>query len=56
MIPNEQGYALIEYKDYTTAKAAIDDANGSEMLGKIISCQFAFSRNAIGQNGSKELR
>lgn len=36
------GYALIEYQDYDEAKRAIDEADGTMLLGKVVSCNFAF--------------
>ena len=40
----KQGYAFIEYKNYSEAKQAIEEMNGELLLETKISCSFAFSR------------
>jgi hypothetical protein len=37
---------LIEYPEYSQAKAAIQAWDGSELLGKILKCDFAFVRGS----------
>ncbi|KAJ3208132.1 hypothetical protein HK099_000128 [Clydaea vesicula] len=37
-----KGYALIEYESASEAKAAIEEGNGTELLGQTVSCDFAF--------------
>ena len=39
-----KGYALIEYETKREAQAAVDEANGSELLGKKVDVAFAFTK------------
>ncbi|EGF78742.1 hypothetical protein BATDEDRAFT_13131, partial [Batrachochytrium dendrobatidis JAM81] len=41
-----KGYALIEYQKFQEAKAAVEQADGSDLLGQIIHADFAFVRGA----------
>ncbi|KAH6574075.1 hypothetical protein BASA62_002624 [Batrachochytrium salamandrivorans] len=41
-----KGYALIEYQQYQEAKAAVEVADGSDLLGQILRADFAFVRGA----------
>lgn len=40
-----KGYAIITFKDYEDAKNAVDTANGSDLLGNIINCDFCYVQN-----------
>ncbi|KAJ1976773.1 hypothetical protein H4R35_002566 [Dimargaris xerosporica] len=37
-----KGYALIEYETKTQAQTAVQEASGTELLGKPLHCEFAF--------------
>ncbi|KAJ3383818.1 RNA-binding protein 8A [Entophlyctis sp. JEL0112] len=41
-----KGYCLLEYNSYKEAKAAIDETNGTELLGQKIYSDFAFVTGA----------
>lgn len=52
-----KGYAFLEYRKYEQAVAAIEDGNGTELLGKHIRVAFAFVRNVdndFTENKSKD--
>jgi RNA-binding protein 8A len=51
-----QGYALVEYETHREAKAAIDGLNGTDILGQIVSCDFAFVRPPAGGGGKSGRR
>ena len=44
-----QGYALIEYTTLEEARAAIDGANGTELLDQTVQVDFAFVRPPPGK-------
>ena len=50
-----QGYVLIEYPTLSEAKAAIEGANGEQLLEQTISVDFAFVRPppSKGQAGGR---
>ncbi|KAI8615797.1 hypothetical protein BC830DRAFT_1120974 [Chytriomyces sp. MP71] len=48
-----KGYALLEYNTHKEATAAINEANGTEMLGQIIHADFAFTTGAKSGRGGR---
>jgi RNA recognition motif-containing protein len=52
---SQQGYALIEYREYEEAKKAISEMDGREVQGRTLKCDFAFVRGA-GQSTSEQIR
>uniref|UniRef100_A0A7S0WT30 RNA-binding protein 8A n=1 Tax=Chlamydomonas leiostraca TaxID=1034604 RepID=A0A7S0WT30_9CHLO len=48
-----KGYALIEYKKKTEAKAAIDAMNGAELLTQKIKVDYAFKKGDIKKGGRR---
>ncbi|RGB27574.1 hypothetical protein C1646_630326, partial [Rhizophagus diaphanus] len=46
-----KGYALVEYETFKEAKNAIDEVNGTKLLGSVLHCDFAFIRAPIGSGG-----
>jgi RNA-binding protein 8A len=44
-----QGYALIEYTTLEEARAAIDGANGTQLLDQTVQVDFAFVRPPPGK-------
>lgn len=45
-----KGYALIEYQTAEEAQIAIKDGNGQELLGNLITVDFAFLQDREGQD------
>lgn len=37
-----KGYAMVEFEDKTAAQEAIDEVNGQEILGQVVSVDWAF--------------
>ena len=38
-----KGYALVEFEDREAAQEAIDEVNGQEILGQVVSVDWAFN-------------
>lgn len=49
-----RGYALIEYKTYQEAQAAVENSSGSLFMDQEIRCDFAFVRGATHAGAVKE--
>jgi RNA-binding protein 8A len=48
-----QGYALIEYTTLEEARAAIDGANGTQLLDQTVNVDFAFVRPPPGKANTR---
>lgn len=49
-----KGYALVEYEKRSQADEAIKDASGTELLGQVIQCDYAFVRPQIQPDSQKQ--
>jgi RNA-binding protein 8A len=48
-----EGYALLEYREYEEAKKAISEMDGRDVQGRKLKCDFAFVR---GSSTSEQVR
>jgi len=44
-----KGYALVEYEHKREAQAAVDESDGSELLGQKLGVSFAFSKGPVNK-------
>ncbi|KAG0057777.1 hypothetical protein BGZ83_003676 [Gryganskiella cystojenkinii] len=49
-----KGYALVEYGEYSQAKEAISNLNGSKLLDQTLTCDFAFVKPNQEENRGRK--
>ncbi|XP_053200882.1 RNA-binding protein 8A-like [Panonychus citri] len=51
-----KGYALVEFESYKSASSALENLNGSKILGQTVSVDWAFIKGPLNKNRGRRSR